>query len=120
MEGCRIFRVYVISFLMMVEAMLVLALKDIPTTLDGPSKPVTQRLDPSLRRGSDDLPMDHPRLKRNVTGIFPEQISLALSTPNSMWVSWITGKIFRMFSQINFVVASIFFSFYFMGLFRIG
>ncbi|CAI9117891.1 OLC1v1019380C1 [Oldenlandia corymbosa var. corymbosa] len=66
--------------------------QSIPTTLDGPFKPVTKKLDPSLRLGSDDLPMDHPRLKRNVPGMFPEQISLALSTtPSSMWVSWITG-----------------------------
>lgn len=76
----------------MMEAMIILALKDIPTTLDGPFKPVTHRLDPSLRLGSDDLLMDHPRLMRNVSGMFPEQISLALSTPNSMWVSWITGN----------------------------
>ncbi|XP_019181520.1 PREDICTED: purple acid phosphatase 23 isoform X3 [Ipomoea nil] len=64
----------------------------IPTTLDGPFKPVTRRLDPSLRQGSDDLPMKHPRLKRNVTSMFPEQIALALSTPTSMWVSWVTGE----------------------------
>jgi len=64
----------------------------IPTTLDGPFEPVTRRLDPSLRMGSDDLPMDDPRLKKNVTSSFPEQISLALSSdPSSMWVSWITG-----------------------------
>nr|GMD59847.1 purple acid phosphatase 23 [Ipomoea batatas] len=64
----------------------------IPSTLDGPFKPVTRRLDPSLRQGSDDLPMKHPRLKRNVTSMFPEQIALALSTPTSMWVSWVTGE----------------------------
>lgn len=65
---------------------------DIPTTLDGPFEPVTRRFDQSLRRGSDDLPMDHPRLKRNVTSMYPEQIALAISTPSSMWVSWVTGK----------------------------
>ncbi|XP_010532805.1 PREDICTED: purple acid phosphatase 23 isoform X2 [Tarenaya hassleriana] len=63
----------------------------IPTTSDGPFEPVTRRFDPSLRRGSDDLPMDHPRLrKRNTSSDFPEQISLALSSPTSMWVSWVT------------------------------
>ncbi|KAG5611824.1 hypothetical protein H5410_023105 [Solanum commersonii] len=37
--------------------------------------------------------MDHPRLKRNVTSFFPEQIALALSTSSSsMWISWITGE----------------------------
>ncbi|KAL3753679.1 hypothetical protein ACJRO7_000992 [Eucalyptus globulus] len=64
----------------------------IPTTLDGPFEPVTRRFDPSLRMGSDDLPMDDPRLKKNVTSSFPEQILLALSSdPSSTWVSWITG-----------------------------
>lgn len=63
----------------------------IPTTLEGPFKPETRRFDPSLRRGSDDLPMNHPRLKKNVTSNFPEQISLAISSPTSMWVSWVTG-----------------------------
>ncbi|XP_004301530.1 PREDICTED: purple acid phosphatase 23 isoform X2 [Fragaria vesca subsp. vesca] len=63
----------------------------IPTTLEGPFKPATRRFDPSLRRGSDDLPMDHPRLKKNVTLNFPEQISLAISSPTAMWVSWVTG-----------------------------
>lgn len=65
--------------------------KSIPTTLEGPFKPVTRRFDPSLRRGSDDLGMDHPRLRRTVSGYFPEQIALALSSPTSMWVSWVTG-----------------------------
>lgn len=63
----------------------------IPTTLDGPFDPVTRRFDPSLRRGSDDLPMTHPRLRKNVTSNFPEQIALAISSPTSMWVSWVTG-----------------------------
>ncbi|KAG9447645.1 hypothetical protein H6P81_013773 [Aristolochia fimbriata] len=63
----------------------------IPSTADGPFPPVTRRFDPSLRRGSHDLPMHHPRLTKKVPSIFPEQISLALSTPSSMWVSWVTG-----------------------------
>lgn len=63
----------------------------IPSTADGPQTPVTVRFDPSLRKGSDDLPMDNPKLAKRVPSIFPEQISLALSTPDSMWVSWITG-----------------------------
>lgn len=63
----------------------------IPTTLQGPFEPVTRRFDPSLRRGGDDLPMNHTRLKKNVTSNFPEQIALALSSPTSMWVSWVTG-----------------------------
>lgn len=70
---------------------LVVSGKHIPTTLEGPFDPVTTRFDPSLRRGSDDIPMDDPKLKKNVTSMFPEQIALALSTPTSMWVSWVTG-----------------------------
>ncbi|KAK1261252.1 Purple acid phosphatase 23 [Acorus gramineus] len=65
--------------------------KRIPTTLDGPFKPVTRRFDRSLRQGSDDLPMDHPRLTKRVPTNFPEQIALAISSPSSMWVSWVTG-----------------------------
>lgn len=65
--------------------------RNIPTTLEEPFEPVTRRFDPSLRRGSDDLPMDDPRLRRNVSGDFPEQIALALSSPTSMWLSWVSG-----------------------------
>ncbi|RAL54486.1 unnamed protein product [Cuscuta campestris] len=64
----------------------------IPSTTDGPFTPVTRRFDRSLRPGSDDLPMEHPRLKRNATSMSPEQIALALSTPTSIWVSWVTGE----------------------------
>lgn len=64
----------------------------IPTTLEGPFKPVTIPLDKTLRSGSDDLPHYDPRLVKRVPSIFPEQIMLALSTtPQSMWVSWVTG-----------------------------
>ena len=76
-------------FLIMTK--LVVSGKHIPTTLEGPFDPITIRFDPSLRRGSDDIPMDDPRLKKNVTSMFPEQIALALSTPTSIWVSWVTG-----------------------------
>lgn len=63
----------------------------IPSTLDGPFTPVTVSLDPNLRLGSDDLPPYHPRLVKRVPSVFPEQIKLALSTHDAMWVSWITG-----------------------------
>ncbi|KMZ69120.1 Purple acid phosphatase [Zostera marina] len=63
----------------------------IPTTLEGPFAPSTIKFDPSLRRGSEDLPMDHPRLVKIVPSMFPEQIALAVSSPTSMWVSWVTG-----------------------------
>lgn len=84
---------WVLNFLITLSTMgaVVAGQDNIPTTLDGPFVPKTRRFDPSLRRGSVDLPMDDPRLRRTVTGNFPEQISLALSSPNSMWVSWVTG-----------------------------
>lgn len=85
-------------FVVLIIAHIFVAAQNIPTTLDGPFKPVTHRFDPSLRRGSDDLPMDHPRLRRNVKGMFPEQIALALSTPTSMWISWITGMEYTVLS----------------------
>ena len=65
--------------------------KHIPTTLEGPFPPVTHSFDQSLRQGSDDLPMNHPRLAKKAPSIFPEQIALAISSPTSMWVSWVTG-----------------------------
>lgn len=71
-------------FITIITTQKLLAQNQIPTTLDGPFKPVTRRFDPSLRRGSDDLPMNHPRLKKNATSNFPEQISLAISSPTSM------------------------------------
>ncbi|MBA0599894.1 hypothetical protein Gorai_006094 [Gossypium raimondii] len=78
------------SFIFFLTNLLVSG-KHIPTTLQGPFHPITIHFDPSLRRGSDDIPMDDPRLKKNVTSMFPEQIALALCTPTSMWVSWVTG-----------------------------
>ncbi|CAL5185928.1 unnamed protein product [Lathyrus oleraceus] len=66
--------------------------RHIPTTLDGPFEPATRRFDSSLRRGSDDLPMTHPRLRMNVSLNFPEQIALAVSSSTSMWISWVTGN----------------------------
>ncbi|KAK4388037.1 Purple acid phosphatase 23 [Sesamum angolense] len=82
---------YPIFLLLTTIIMAAASSQHIPTTLEGPFEPVTRRFDPSLRRGSQDLQMDHPRLTKNVTSNFPEQIALALSTPTSMWVSWLTG-----------------------------
>ncbi|XVF38069.1 hypothetical protein REPUB_Repub20aG0066000 [Reevesia pubescens] len=79
-----------VTFLLIITKIIATG-KRIPTTLEGPFDPVTIRFDPSLRQGSDDIPMDDPRLKKNVTSMFPEQIALAVSTPTSMWVSWVTG-----------------------------
>jgi hypothetical protein len=64
----------------------------IPSTLDGPFVPVTIPLDPSIRlSASQDLPQYDPRVVKRVAAIFPEQIFLSLSTPDAMWVSWVTG-----------------------------
>lgn len=65
--------------------------KSIPTTLEGPFKPYTREMDPNMRLGSKDLPQYDPRVVKRAAAIYPEQISLALSTPDAMWVSWITG-----------------------------
>ncbi|XP_022860405.1 purple acid phosphatase 15 isoform X3 [Olea europaea var. sylvestris] len=66
---------------------------EIPTTLDGPFKPVTVPLDKSFRGNAIDLPDTDPRLQRSVTGLQPEQISVSLSsTHDSVWISWITGE----------------------------
>ncbi|KAK9160168.1 hypothetical protein Syun_006509 [Stephania yunnanensis] len=78
-------------FMICADNALLSAEQHIPTTLEGPFEPVTRRFDPSLRRGSDDLPMYHPKLTKKVPSIFPEQIALAISSPTSMWVSWVTG-----------------------------
>lgn len=64
----------------------------IPTTLDGPYKPVTVPLDKSFRGNAVDLPDTNPLVQRTVQGFEPEQISVSLSTTyDSVWISWITG-----------------------------
>ncbi|GMY33925.1 purple acid phosphatase 15 isoform X1 [Fagus crenata] len=65
----------------------------IPSTLDGPFKPVTVPLDDSLRGKGVDLPDSDPRVERSVKGFEPEQISVSLSADyHSVWISWITGE----------------------------
>lgn len=64
----------------------------IPTTLDGPFKPVTVPLDKTFRGNAVDLPDTDPLVQRTVEGFEPEQISLSLSASHdSVWISWITG-----------------------------
>jgi len=64
----------------------------IPTTLEGPSEPYTRTFDSSLRSGSEDLPMYDFQVVKKVPALYPEQITLALSTVDAMWVSWVSGK----------------------------
>ncbi|KAG8499834.1 hypothetical protein CXB51_006483 [Gossypium anomalum] len=65
----------------------------IPSTVDGPFKPVTVPLDKSFRGHAVDLPDNDPRVQRIVTGWEPEQIFVSLSsTHDSAWISWITGE----------------------------
>jgi len=80
-----------------VLGLLALVDAQIPTTLDGPFVPRTVAFDPSLRRGSSDLLPTDPRVVKTVVGNAPEQIALALSTPDAMWVTWITGNCFSTF-----------------------
>lgn len=66
----------------------------IPTTLDGPFKPVTVPFNTSLRGKAIDLPDTDIRVQRVVQGFEPEQISISLSTSHdSVWISWVTGSI---------------------------
>ena len=65
----------------------------IPTTLEGPFKPVTVDLDKSFRGNAIDLPDTDHRVQKNVVGFEPEQISVSLSSDyDSAWISWITGN----------------------------
>ncbi|XP_019180960.1 PREDICTED: purple acid phosphatase 15-like [Ipomoea nil] len=65
----------------------------IPSTLDGPSEPVTVALDQTFRGHAIDLPDTDPRVQRSVKGWEPEQISVSLSSAHhSVWISWITGE----------------------------
>ncbi|XP_022959418.1 purple acid phosphatase 15-like [Cucurbita moschata] len=64
----------------------------IPTTVEGPFKPVTVPLDTSFRGKAEDLPETDPRVQKNGGQFVPEQISVALSADyDSVWISWITG-----------------------------
>ncbi|KAF8394095.1 hypothetical protein HHK36_020300 [Tetracentron sinense] len=66
---------------------------EIPTTLEGPFKPVTVPFDDGFRGNAVDLPDTDPRVRRRVKGLEPEQISVTLSaTYDSVWISWITGE----------------------------
>ncbi|CAL5416705.1 unnamed protein product [Camellia sinensis] len=72
---------------------LVLTHAEIPTTLEGPFKPVTVPLDNNFRGLATDLPDTDPRVQRKVAGFEPEQISVSLSSNHdSVWISWITGE----------------------------
>lgn len=67
---------------------------EIPTTLEGPFKPVTVPLDDTFRGHAVDLPDTDKRLQRPVHGFEPEQISVSLSsTYDSVSISWITGNV---------------------------
>ncbi|KAK1379321.1 Purple acid phosphatase [Heracleum sosnowskyi] len=71
---------------------IILVEGEIPTTLEGPFKPVTVPLDDSFRGNAVDLPDTDERLQRTVYGFEPEQISVSLfSTYDSVSISWITG-----------------------------
>ncbi|ERN11937.1 purple acid phosphatase 15 isoform X1 [Amborella trichopoda] len=67
------------------------AIAKIPTTVDGPFDPITVPFDNSLRGHAIDLPDSDPRVGKRGRTFEPEQISLSLSTPDAIWVSYITG-----------------------------
>ncbi|KAG1338491.1 putative Purple acid phosphatase 13 [Cocos nucifera] len=68
----------------------------IPTMLDGPFVLVTSPLDGAGFHGrAVDLPDSDPRVRRRVRCFEPEQISISLfATPDSVWISWVTGSLF--------------------------
>ena len=91
----------------------------IPTTLDGPFKPVTVPFDLSLRGNAVDLPGTDPRVRRRVKGFEPEQISVTLSANyDSVWISWITGLVGSCVPA--FAALSFLFWFLGVGFLRIG
>lgn len=69
-----------------------LQLPNAPTTLQGPFQPITIPFNKSLGFASEDLNGTDPRVVRKVSGWQPEQIFLAVSPPDAMDVSWVTGK----------------------------
>lgn len=77
----------------------------IPTTIEGPFKPVTVPLDKSFRGKAEDLPETDPRVQKIGGRFQPEQISVSLSANyDSVWISWITGFC-NFFSLINLNMA---------------
>lgn len=75
----------------------------IPTTLEGPFKPVTAPLDKNLRLNVSDLPYV---LQNNAQGegFQPQQISVSLSASyDSIWISWITGLLVPSFFHFTFL-----------------
>lgn len=76
----------------------------IPTTLEGPFKPVTAPLEKSFRGQNF---TDLPDVPSNVEGFQPQQIFVSLSTNyDSIWISWITGLslVLSFFSYIVYLI----------------
>lgn len=88
-----LFSASVVELLLLISISFVCVHGEIPTTLEGPFKPVTVPLDKSFRGNAVDVPDTDPRVQRIVEGCEPEQISVTLSaTYDSVWISWITGE----------------------------
>ncbi|KAL3684894.1 hypothetical protein R1sor_002916 [Riccia sorocarpa] len=64
----------------------------IPSTTQGPFPPTTVSFDESLTFASEDLNASNPRVQRKASEMEPEQIFIALSGDDAMWVSWVTGE----------------------------
>lgn len=91
-DSCKLETMSIGITLFLVVSFVLAHGETIPTTLEGPFKPVTVPLDDSFRGRAVDLPENDPRVQRTVVGFEPEQISVSLSsTYDSVWISWITG-----------------------------
>ncbi|KAL2653087.1 hypothetical protein R1flu_021215 [Riccia fluitans] len=65
---------------------------EIPSTTQSPFPPKTVNFDESLTFASEDLNASNPRVARKASDMEPEQIFIALSGHDAMWVSWVTGE----------------------------
>ncbi|KAK9088067.1 hypothetical protein Syun_030461 [Stephania yunnanensis] len=83
-----------ISLLAVVAAAALLVVDGgaIPSTDQGPFRPVTVPVELGFRGNAVDLPESDPRVQRKVMGMGAEQISVSLSVNyDSVWISWVTG-----------------------------
>ena len=60
--------------------------------LPAPAPPVTRQFNQTLATGSEDLPLDDPRVVRTAATYEPEQIRIAIAGAQGIAVSWSSGN----------------------------